>query len=279
MDSVVDTQESIHTALVTGATGTIGSRVARRLDADGVTVRAPTRSTDPPFDWGDETSWSAAVEGADGAFLLLPEGASLPPAFLEVAASAGVHRVVLLSDRNASVMRVSNLLEAEDTVRASGLDFVIVRPDWFQEDFETFFRDPVAGGRLVVPVGEEMKQDFVSAADIGEVAAVALQGGYSGRTLDVTGAETLTFPEALALISDAIGRPIAFDGSALAYREQHREFGRDDEDIEGEIAAYRRLADGDEVQLTSTVQEVLGRPPHLLADYVREAAERGVWDE
>jgi uncharacterized protein YbjT (DUF2867 family) len=262
--------------LVTGGTGTVGSRVAARLVADGVEARIAGRGTDPPFDWERRSTWPQAVAGVDAAFLLLPETARLPAHLLETAADAGVGRVVLLSDRSAALRRVENLLEAEETVRASGLEWTILQPDWFQEDFETFFREPVAGGELIVPVGER-RQDFVSADDIGQVAAVALQGGYAGRALEVTAAESMTFAEAVSVIAGEIGRPVEFVGSAAAYREQHLGFGRPADEVEAEIAAFERLAAAGDVRLTSTVADVLGRPPVAFRDYVRAAAARGVW--
>jgi len=264
------------TVLVTGGTGTVGSRVAARLGAAGVGARIVGRGTEPPLRWEDRRTWPAALAGVDAVFLLLPEQTRLPAGFLEAAADAGATRVVLLSDRSAALRRVEYLLEAEDLVRSSGLDWTIVQPDWFQEDFETFFREPVAGGQLVVPVGETL-QDFVSAHDIGGVAAVALQGGYAGRTLEVTSAERMTFAEALRVIAAEIGRPVAFDGSAERYREQHLGFGRPHNEVDAEIAAFERLAAAGDVELTDTVSAVLGRPPVAFAHYVRSAAARGVW--
>ena len=261
--------------LVTGGTGTVGSRVAARLIADGVAARVVGRDTDPPFDWEQPGTWPTALAGIDAVFLLLPEAARLPEGLLGTAADAGVGRVVLLSDRSAPLRGVENLLEAENLVRSSGLESTIVRPDWFQEDFETFFRQPVADGLLVVPVGETL-QDFVSADDIGQVAAVALQGGFAGRTLEVTGGERLTFAEALAVIADAIGRPVRFDGRADTYRQQHLGFGRPADEVDAEIAGYARLVAAGDVRLSSTVAEVLGRPPTAFAEYVRSAAARGV---
>ena len=51
----------------------------------------------------------------------------------------GVRRVVLHSDRSVDIMNVAHLREAERQVRESGCEWTIVRPDWFNQDFETFF--------------------------------------------------------------------------------------------------------------------------------------------
>ena len=266
------------TALVTGGTGTVGTRVATLLSADGVEVRAVGRRTHPPLHWHEPATWAPALAGVSAVFLLLPEAEELPRGFLEAAADAGAERVVLLSDRNAGVMGVQNLLDAQEQLRSSGLEWTIVRPDWFQEDFETFLRQPVLDGLLVLPVGG-MLQDFVSADDIAGVAAAAMRGGYAGRVLDVTGPEALTFPEALAIIGGETGRSIAYDGSAAGYRAQAARGGRPEEEVEGEVAAFTRLTDHGDVVLTGTVEEVLGRPAVPFADYVRAAAARGAWQD
>jgi nucleoside-diphosphate-sugar epimerase len=49
------------TFLLTGGTGKTGSRVAERLRARG--VRAVSRSTEPAFDWIDETTWGPVLDG------------------------------------------------------------------------------------------------------------------------------------------------------------------------------------------------------------------------
>ena len=53
------------TVLVTSATGKTGRRVAERLAARGVTVRAGSRSGATPFDWEAPETWAPALRGAD----------------------------------------------------------------------------------------------------------------------------------------------------------------------------------------------------------------------
>jgi uncharacterized protein YbjT (DUF2867 family) len=48
--------------LVLGATGKTGRRVANRLEAGGLPIRRGSRSGDPPFDWENPATWSAALK-------------------------------------------------------------------------------------------------------------------------------------------------------------------------------------------------------------------------
>ena len=51
------------TTLVLGGTGKTGRRVAWRLRAKGVPVRVGTPAAAPRFDWTDQTTWPAALDG------------------------------------------------------------------------------------------------------------------------------------------------------------------------------------------------------------------------
>jgi uncharacterized protein YbjT (DUF2867 family) len=96
------------TTLVTGATGTTGSRIAAQLIAAGHRVKAASRQAAPVsgaepvrFDWYEPATHVAALDGADRVYLIPPLGDSDPAAvmlpFLYRARTVGVHRAVLLS--------------------------------------------------------------------------------------------------------------------------------------------------------------------------------------
>jgi uncharacterized protein YbjT (DUF2867 family) len=55
-------------------------------------------------------------------------------------------------------------------VRESGVDWTIVRPDWFNQNLdEGFFRSAVLAGELALPLGD-LRQALVDADDIAAVA-------------------------------------------------------------------------------------------------------------
>ena len=96
------------TVVVLGATGKTRRRVADRLDALGVPVRRASRGTEPRFDWADESTWPAVLDGATAVYVayapdLAIAGAPETVTRLAVAArDAGVRRLLLLSGRGES---------------------------------------------------------------------------------------------------------------------------------------------------------------------------------
>ncbi|MGY0232247.1 NmrA family NAD(P)-binding protein [Longispora urticae] len=264
--------------LVLGGTGTVGSRVAHQLRAAGREIRVAARHAEHRFDWSEPDSWQAALDGVRTMYVLLPDEVDMPETFMAAAVRAGVRRVVLHSDRAVDFMNVTRLQSAERQVRGAGCDWTIVRPDWFDQDFETFFRQPVLDGRLCVPIGAT-RQGFVDADDIAAVATSALlRPDLAGRVLPLTGPRALSFPEALDHIGHAIGRPVAFDGTPDAYREAMRAAGTPDAAIDTRIGNFAAAAAQGDTRPTGVVEEILGRPARDFADYAREAAARGVWD-
>ena len=181
------------TTLIVGGAGKTGRRVAERLRARGVPVRIASRSSAPAFDWEDRAGWPAALAGAQAAYvtyypdLAVPGAADAIGALTETAHAAGLRRLVLLSGRGEREAEA-----AEQVVQASPIDSTIVRASWFSQNFsEGHFAEPVAAGEVALPVGE-VREPFVDADDIADVAVAALtEDGHAGRLYEVTGPRAL----------------------------------------------------------------------------------------
>ncbi|MGW4110739.1 NAD(P)H-binding protein [Actinosynnema sp. NPDC004786] len=256
--------------LVLGATGSTGRRVAARLADLGHAVRRASRRGDVRFDWTDPGTWPAALTGVERVYLMAPHELPIDPAFVGEAVARGVRRFVLLSSRGVVEMRDERLLAAERLVRGSGVGWTVLRPDWFNQNFdEGFFRPSVLAGELVVPLGEKA-QTFVDADDIAAVAVAALTGdGYEGRVYEVTGPEALSFRQALAVIGEVTGRRVEYRGTADDYRAVVPA-----ETAERQIRAWDALGDGEP---TDVVARVAGREPTRFRDYVTRAWDAGAW--
>lgn len=163
--------------LVIGATGKTGRRVAEKLRQKGLSVRAVSRSTEIPFDWNSQSTWAAALDDIDSAYvtyqpdIALPGAVDVIRAFLAAAKTAGVKHVVLLSGRGEEEAEA-----AERVLQASGLDWTVLRASWFMQNFsENYMRDELLSGSLTLPVGPT-KEPFIDADDIADVAVAALTG-------------------------------------------------------------------------------------------------------
>jgi uncharacterized protein YbjT (DUF2867 family) len=241
-------------------------------------VRAASRHGEVRFDWSDPTTWDAAVTSVTRMYLMAPHELPVDPLFVERAVKHGVRHIVLLSSRGIEAMGDERLMAAERIVRDSGADWTILRPDWFDQNFdEGFFQPAVLAGGLAVPVGEA-RQVFVDAGDIAAVAAEVLTGdGHAGQSYELTGPEALSFGEAVRIVSEASGRPVRFGGTDDDYRAQQERLGMPEEQTRQEIAAFTALRDLGDQQATDTVLRIAGRPPKSFHAYATEAAAGGAW--
>lgn len=213
--------------VVTGATGNVGRPLTEALTAAGeevVTVsrHAPSASLlgvrHAPADLAHAESLRPALEGADALFLL-PAGELLGPgepatALLDMAASAGVKRVVLLSSQiNSTRPEVPShfrLREFEEAVRGSGVDFTVLRPSGFASNAFAWAESVRTERKVYAPFGD-VALPVVDPADIAAVAALALrEDGHGGRTYELTGPEAISPRRQTEAIAEVLGEEVTF---------------------------------------------------------------------
>ncbi|MGY1705304.1 NAD(P)H-binding protein [Geodermatophilus sp. SYSU D00697] len=264
--------------LVLGGTGITGRRVTRVLREAGHAVRSASPSSATRFDWSAPQTWEPALDGVRAVYLMAPDGVPVDPRFVALAVDRGVRRIVLLSSGAVEEMGDARLLDAERTVRGSGAEWTVLRPSWFDQDFdEGVFREAVLAGELALPVGD-LRQAFVDAGDVAAVAAVALTtDGHGGRTYELHGPRALSFAEALAVVAEAGGRPVRFAGDPAEYRRAQLALGRDPGEVEAEVAAFTALRARGDDEPGDAVRRVTGRAPTPFEDHARAAAARGAW--
>lgn len=266
------------TILVLGATGTTGRRVTKALRQAGHRVRPASRHRETRFDWSAPETWEPAVSGITALYLMAPDGVPVDPAFVALAVESGARRAVLLSSGGVEEMGDQRLLAAEETVRQAGVDWTILRPSWFDQNFdEGFFCASVLAGEVLVPVGD-LRQAFIDAGDIAAVAATALTSpGHAGRTYELRGPQALTFAEAVEVISRVSGRPVRFSGTAEAYLQAQVANGRPEEAALSEVQAFTALRARGDDEPNDVVRRVTGRQPTTFEAYATHAAARGAW--
>ncbi|WP_026929318.1 NAD(P)H-binding protein [Glycomyces tenuis] len=275
------------TILILGGKGKTGRHVTERLQARGVQTRLASRSSARRFDWYDEDTWEPVTTGIDTAYMappVDPPGMMRAERFIRQAAANGLRRLVLLSGRGVgSPGREFEVyekgLELENAVKDSGLDWTIVRPAWFMQNFsEDFFYDSVMAGELRVSAGDGA-EPWIDTEDIAEVMVAALlDPKHIGETYSLSGPRTLTMTEVASELTAAIGRPIRY---VELEPEEHvaelvgygapREVAESLRDLLAVIRNHRSeyLSDG--------VRQVLGREPRDFADWARRTARTGAW--
>jgi uncharacterized protein YbjT (DUF2867 family) len=157
-----------------------------------------------------------ALRGVDGAFVFAPPGYTnqdvlLPPVFA-AAKRLGVRKVVMMSAMGADASDETPMRKAELALERSGVAWNVIRPNWFMQNFHTFWLHGITHHNAVqLPVGDA-RTSFIDARDIAAVAASLLQrSDLDNQAFDLTGSESLTHAEAAAILSHELERPIRFE--------------------------------------------------------------------
>jgi uncharacterized protein YbjT (DUF2867 family) len=265
--------------LVIGATGKTGSRVANKLEAKGLPVRRGSRSSATPFDWEAPETWAPALTGVRAAYvtyfpdLAFPGAVEKLESFVETAKDVGVPHLVLLSGRGEHHAQLG-----EEVVRASGVDFTLVRAAWFAQNFsEGYLLDPILGSVLPMP-GGDIREPIIDIEDIADVATAALtEDGHRGKLYEVTGPRLMTFAEMADVLGQATGRPIRH--VPISFDDFHANVAAAGGTFVADVftAIARETLDGRNAHTTDGVMQALGRPPRDFADFAADAARAGVW--
>lgn len=261
------------TTLVLGATGKTGRRITSLLGSD---VRGVSRRSAIPFDWDDPNTWAAVVEGADAAYVVPPIDTvdySVVPELVDLAKRSGVRNFVLLSARG-----MDESMPHEAAVIGSGVDWTILRPSWFAQNFsEDLMLPGVLAGRVALPTGEG-RHAFIDVDDIAEVAVAALTGSHAGETYELTGPEAISFGEAVALIAAASGREIAYvDVPPESFRAELVGHGMNTEYADLLTTLLTAIRNGQDADLADGVHRALGRAPRTFATYTQTTTARAAW--
>ncbi|PHQ63941.1 NAD(P)H-binding protein [Sphingobium sp.] len=275
--------------LVTKATGTTGRHVVSGLAGRGVTVKAASRnpSSAPQgdivpvaFDWENRSTWASALAGVDAVYLVKPECAEVTEIvgdFTRLAETSGATKIVLLSEIAAETRADdAHELQVERVIGESDLDYAILRPNWFMQDFvdDRFFGDLIRQDGVVVMTTGGAATSWIDARDIAAVAVELLVGRNCGKqALTLTGPEAFTLEQLADRISAAAGtvvRPV--EETTEAAEARLRSAGAPEQFIEYFSNIGRSIIKGDTAVVTGIVADIAGRPPRSLDAFLAEHA-------
>ena len=267
--------------LVIGASGTVGTELTRLLAALGhevlsATHRAPQRPGQVQVDLAAKQGLVAAFAGVERAFLLSPPGYAnhdeLLVPLIDEARRQGLKKVVLMSAMGANADPNAPLRKAELALENSGLAWNIVRPNWFMQNFHTFWLQGIREhGAIFLPVGRA-KGSFIDARDIAAVAAELLsRSDLDGRDFDLTGPEALNHDEVAEILSRETGRRITFeDITPDAMRQALLGAQLPPAYAEFLVTILGFFKAGYSERTTDAVQSIVGRAPGTFAQYAKD---------
>src|SRR6201995_5112913 len=226
---------SNRTILITGVTGKQGGAVAQALQGAGFNLRGLARKPDSERaaalsrkgvdivkgDLDDEASLRRALAGAWGVFGVQnageagvereeAQGKRLATLARHTGGEHYVYTSVGSANQRTRVPHFDNKWRIEESVR--GLRFpshVILRPVFFMENLTAPFS--LQGSTLSSALGADTKLQMIAVDDIGWFGARAFTdaAALNRREIDIAG-DIRTMPEVAKILTEALGRPIAF---------------------------------------------------------------------
>lgn len=267
--------------LVLGASGNVGRPLVEALLAKGEKVKAASRAGKPNsgaegvvFDYADRSTFSQAFDGVDRAYVLLPAGyADSKGLLLPVIEAAAARKVKVVFQSVFGVDADDSIpyRQVELALERFGTPYVILRPNWFSDNFHTFWKVGIDHGEIALPAGDG-KSSFIDARDIAASAAAALTtSAFDGQSFNLTGPEALSYAEAAKVLSDVIGKPIAYkaidDG---AFVDILTGAGVPEDYALMLASIFYPVREGWTAAVTDAVERLTGTPARSLDTYARD---------
>ncbi|MFK0237537.1 NmrA family NAD(P)-binding protein [Streptomyces vinaceus] len=276
-----------------GSTGATGNALLHSLLTLGAPVRALTRTPHKPIpgitgarhtpvevryaDATDAHSLRTAFKGASQLFLAMansPAQVALETRVIDIAAHTGIGHIVKISapaaepDSPVAISRGHHAVE--EHLRASGLTHTILRPYAFMQNLLRL-APAVAQGVILGTTGDA-PFNYIDCRDIGDFAAAALTSPrIAGGTHALTGHEAVSYPEVASRLSTLTGNRVRYVNlTPNELRDNLIHKAHMPIWLADHVTEIQQLAVARPEFPTTTVADVLGRPPRTLDAFLDE---------
>ncbi|WP_222195468.1 NAD(P)H-binding protein [Modestobacter italicus] len=282
---------------VTGATGHLGRLVVTGLLDAGVpaeqvvaVVRSPEKAADladrgvqvRQADYSDPAALQTALQGTDR--LMLVSGSEVGQRVaqhgnvLQAATAAGVGLVVYTSASKAddtSLPLAPEHIATERLIADSGIPAVVLRNNWYLENYDDQIRTAAETGEVVGSSGSGRIAAATRADYAAGAVAVLVADTPEPGVLEVGGDEAFTLAELAATVAAESGREVAHrDLSAAEHLEFLIGLGLPQQTAEFVVGLDQSIAQGALDTGSTALSTLIGRPTTTLAQYVRTVLGR-----
>lgn len=275
---------------VTGATGQLGKLVVDQLkgkvgkESIVALVRDPEKAKNLGvetrlFDYDKPGGLNEQLKGIDRLLLIsaneIGKRARQHKNVIDAAKNAGVKWLVytsLLHADSTTINLAAEHLDTEKMVRASGLEYTILRNGWYTENYTGSIGGALAGGAFIGSAGSG-KISSASRADYAEAAAtVVSDGSHKGKVYELAGDTAYTLNDLAAEISKHAGKVIPYRNLPEAeYAKILESFGIP-KGIADAIASWDVSASkGDLFDNSRQLSKLIGRQTTPMAETVKSA--------
>ncbi len=278
--------------LVTGGTGTVGSKVVAELAKRGADVRALVRGKEAATkipagveivtgDLLDPVSVREALQNVDKLYLLnavAPDELTHGLIAVNLARQQKIQHIVYHSvfkvETYKDVPHFASKFAIESVLHEFGLPFTTIRPSYFFQNDLAMKDAIIKAGMYPSPVGD-VGISAVDVRDIAEATAIVLTGsGHIGKTYNLVGPENLSGNQIAAIWSKLMGKEVRYAGHDMdAFEEQMRKRAPSWAAFDMRIMFEKFLEHGLRAEKSDveTVTKLLDHPPRRYEDFARES--------
>ena len=284
--------------LVTGATGHLGKAVTESLlkktDAAKISILVRDAEKDADFkakgvdvrvgDYSDYASLVKAFKGIDKLYMVsgndLANRIQQQDNVVNAAKEAGVKHVVYTSYQRKNETDSSPIafvgnghLNTEHQLKASGLTYTILQHGIYADMIPIFAGEHLLENKTIyLPAGDGKTAYALRTDQAGAGANVLLDttGKYDNKSIELAGAEALSWGDVAAIISEITGETIVYvSPSNEEFTETLTKFGVPAEYI-GLFAGFSNAAkEGEFDSVTNNLKTILGREPVSVKEYLQ----------
>jgi uncharacterized protein YbjT (DUF2867 family) len=277
--------------LVTGVTGKTGGETAKQLLTKGTRLRALVRNEAKAAglkaagvdlaigDIADAGVVRQALQGVEKALLILPNGKTQQAnetQFTDLAKAAGVKHLVKMSSMEAVPNARTPIPKAhwavEEYIRASGLAWTMIKPNFFMQNLLASAASIKSQRRFSLPMGD----GTTGMADVRDIAAVCVEvltgKGHAGKSYEITGPEVLTFYDAADRFSQVLGQKIEYVPMPMEQFRERMKNVLEPWHLNAVCELFQEIAEIGLDHTTDTFRQLMGRDPIALKQFIRDHA-------
>jgi NAD(P)H dehydrogenase (quinone) len=288
--------------LITGATGGLGSKVINLLKEKtevenlAVLVRDERNELAKQFandgievkiaDYADLESLKHAFKGIDVLYFVSGGEddlrAKLHKNVVDAAKEAGVKHIIYTSavwkdesDASPLATLVDSHVQTENSIKASGITYTILRHNLYAEVIEMMIGDKsqlLKTKTIYLPTANGLSS-FVPKKDLAEaeVNIILNPSAYANKILEFNGSEQITFSEIAKKISQIVNEPIQYiSPDVTEFEATMNKYGLPNHVIEILSTFSIAIANGEFDQQSNDLETVLGRKTKSLSEYLKE---------
>ena len=274
--------------LVIGATGSVGFEVAKLLSDSNKPVKIAVRDPEKAksinlknaelihFEYQNPDTFKSAFEDVEKLLIVSP------PSYLNLqdivikaidsAIAKGVKRIVNISAFSAESELDKPMKQIEDHIKRTGVDFVILRPNCYMQNFKDLFRNLIIQENQISIPAHNAKTSFIDIRDVAAVAVKALKEKHlNNQIVKLTGKQSLNMHVVAHLFSENLNKEIEYsDISEELFEKSLKAAGWPTGTIMGTLQLCSHVKKGETALITDSVEKILNREPIIFEQFIKD---------